>query len=122
MAAKSLHHTELRVWQKGMDLLVLVYELTEAFPRREMYGLAAQTRRAVVSVPANIAEGNGRLHRGDYIHHLSFANGSIQEVDTLLRAAVRLGYLTAEMVQDAIARCAELGRMLSALIAKLRSL
>lgn len=105
-----------------MDLVVMVYKLTAGFPRDERFGLIAQARKAAVSVPANIAEGHGRLHRGDYIHHLSFANGSLREIDTHFRAAIRLAFIDAESCKPVLALCDELGRMISALIRKLRSI
>jgi len=64
---------DLRVWQLGMDLVQVVYEMTRAFPQSESYGLTSQMRRAVVSVPSNIAEGQTRQHLGEYLNHLSMA-------------------------------------------------
>src|SRR5581483_2372738 len=75
-AGKIRSYRDLIVWQRGMDLIVLSYKIAKRLPPIEMYGLASQIRRAAVSVPANIAEGHGRHHRGEYVHHLSFANGS----------------------------------------------
>jgi four helix bundle protein len=75
-------YRELLVWQKAMELTVLVYRLTEGFPKREIYGLAAQIRRAGVSVPSNIAEGYGRGSRREYIQFLSIAQGSLKELET----------------------------------------
>jgi len=81
------------VWGRAMDLVVETYRLTEAFPREEKYGLVQQLRRAAVSVPSNIAEGHGRDHLGDYLHHLSIANGSLMEVETQVLIAGRMAYL-----------------------------
>jgi len=86
-------YRDLRVWQKGMDLVVTSYEATKQFPQSELYGLASQIQRAAVSIPANIAEGHGREHLGDYMHHLSMANGSLMELETHFLLAERLGYL-----------------------------
>jgi four helix bundle protein len=122
MAAKRLHHTDLLVWQKGMDLVVSVYALTRRFPKDERFGLTVQARRAAVSIPSNIAEGHGRLHRGDFVHHLSMANGSVQELDTLCRTAIRLNYVTGADAAPRVAQCEELGRMLSGLIRRLRAI
>jgi four helix bundle protein len=61
-------YRDLRVWQKGMDLVVTSYEVTKQFPHSELYGLVSQIRRAAISIPANIAEGHGREHLGDYLH------------------------------------------------------
>jgi four helix bundle protein len=74
---------KLEVWQDGIELAVEIYQLTEPFPVWERYGLTSQLRRAGVSVPSNIAEGYGRATRGEYLNHLSVANGSLNEVDTL---------------------------------------
>ncbi|HVN82540.1 MAG TPA: four helix bundle protein, partial [Terriglobia bacterium] len=68
-------YRDLLVWQRAMDLVIQCYEFTERFPKSELYGLASQIQRAVTSIPANIAEGHGRDHLGDYLHHLSIASG-----------------------------------------------
>lgn len=86
-------HRELTVWSKSMDVAVQVYQLTERFPRTEMYRLTSQVTRAAASVPANIAEGNGRASRRDYAHFLAIAKGSLNETETFLFLAIRLGYL-----------------------------
>ena len=86
-------YRDLLVWGRAMDLVVETYRLTEAFPREEKYGLVQQLRRAAVSVPSNIAEGHGRDHLGDYLHHLSIANGSLMEVETQVLIAGRMAYL-----------------------------
>lgn len=87
---------DLLVWQRSVGLAISVYEATERFPRREIYGLAVQLRRAAVSVPSNIAEGHGREHLGDYLHHLSIANGSLMELETQIVIASQLAYLSAD--------------------------
>jgi four helix bundle protein len=90
-------HRGLDVWKKAMDMVVAVYELTSEFPAQERYGLSSEMQRAAVSVPANIAEGYGRLHRGDYVHHLSIASGSLAELETHITLAVRLGFVGQEV-------------------------
>jgi four helix bundle protein len=112
---------DLLVWQKAIDLAVSIYKLTEALPRREDFGRKSQARRAAASNPANIAEGHGRDHIGDYLRHLSVAKGSLAELETHLLLAVRLGYFTEQQVKDALLSADEIGRMLSELSAKLRS-
>jgi four helix bundle protein len=72
-------YRDLIVWQKAMDLVVESYRLSRLLPKSEVYGLGSQLQRAAVSVPANIAEGQGREHLGEYVHHLSIANGSLME-------------------------------------------
>ena len=87
-------HRDLIVWQKAMDLVVSVYRESETFPKTEIYGLTSQIRRAVVSIPANIAEGQGRRLTGEYIQFLGNARGSLLEVDTHLEIACRLGFMS----------------------------
>jgi four helix bundle protein len=81
------------VWQKAKALAVLVYQQTESFPKSETYGLSSQIRRAAVSVSSNIAEGQGRLTRGEFIHFLGMARGSLLELETQLSIAVDLGFV-----------------------------
>jgi len=119
MAIKS--YRDLQVWQKAMDLVVESYKVANLFPKNEAYGLATQIQRAAVSIPANIAEGHGREHLGDYLHHLSCANGSLMEPETHLLIASRLSYITESQVESVLKRTAELGRMLAGLISKLKS-
>ena len=110
---------DLRVWQVGMELSISCYRLTKGFPSDERYGLISQIRRASVSVPANIAEGYGRGNPGDNHRHLSIAQGSLKELETLLELAVRLGY-TSEAVNRILAECDALGKMMRELIAAVK--
>lgn len=84
---------QLDVWKRAMDLVTEVYRATKGFPKEETYGLMAQVRRAVVSVPSNIAEGQGRRSTKEFLNHLSYARGSLMEVRTQLEVAARLDYL-----------------------------
>lgn len=118
MALKS--YRELEVWQRSMDLVVDVYRLTRAFPGDERYGLTSQVRRAAVSVPANIAEGYERTHRGDYLRHLSIARGSLAEVETHLAIATRLKLVQREETLETWNSTQEIGRMLRRLIQSLK--
>ena len=108
-------YRDLLVWQQAVELAICVYDATETFPQREMYGLTAQLRRGAVSVPSNIAEGHGRHHLGDYLHHLSIANGSLMELETQLVIASRRGYLAADRERQLSGHSAEVGRMLAGL-------
>ena len=83
----------IKAWQHADDLSVLVYSKTMSFPKEELYGITSQLRRAVVSVPANIAEGSSREHKREYLHFLYIARGSIAETEYLLHLSKRLGYL-----------------------------
>jgi len=103
-----------------MDLVESVYQVTRSFPRHEVYGLTAQLRRAAVSVPSNIAEGHGRRHLGDYLHHLSIANGSLFELETHLLLAQRLTYVLPAEAETASRLSGEVGRMLAGLARALR--
>jgi four helix bundle protein len=110
----------LRVWQRSMDLVVESYRISASFPKHEIYGLTSQLRRAAVSVPANIAEGHGRRHMGECLHHLSIANGSLRELETHVRIASRLQYLTDTDLQAILRSAAEVARMLHGLASALR--
>jgi four helix bundle protein len=114
------HYRDLQVWQKAMDLVVQVYRLTRALPTQEKYGLTSQMQRAAVSVPANVAEGHARTHRGDYLHHLSIARGSLAELETHLTLAVRLNLLAREATLPVWNLAQEVGRLLNGLINALK--
>jgi len=115
-------YRDLLVWQRGIDLVECVYQATRSFPRQEVYGLTAQLRRAAVSVPSNIAEGHGRDHLGDYLHHLSIANGSLMELETQVVVARRLGYVTTDLESSLLRDSGEVGRMLAGLSRSLKRL
>lgn len=121
MLAAIRTYRDLLVWQKAMDLVVAAYESVKRLPGHEQYGLISQIQRAAVSIPANIAEGHGRRHRGDYLHHLSIARGSLLELETHFLIAGRLKYLQANDVQLILESTDELGRMISGLILKLKN-
>ena len=113
------HYKDLIVWQKAMDLVCLTYEATKPFPREELYGLTNQIRRAVVSVPSNIAEGQARKSTAEFRHFLSIARGSMAEVETQLIIAMRLNYLQDSQVREVMLAHEEVSKMLSAMMAKL---
>jgi four helix bundle protein len=113
-------YRELLVWQKSMDLVVKSHELAKRLPPNEIYGLSRRIQRAAVSVPANIAEGYGRHHRGDYLHHISIANRSLKELETHFLIAQRLSYLREDQIEPALQLASEVGRMLRALAQGLR--
>jgi four helix bundle protein len=109
-------YRELDVWKVAIDLVEQVYMLTRGFPAEEKFGLVAQMRRAAVSIPAKIAEGYGRTHRGDYLHHLSIARGSLLELETHLVISVRLALAAGDQTQPIDAAIDRVGRMLYKLI------
>jgi four helix bundle protein len=113
-------YRDLIAWQKSMDLVEKIYECTKAFPREEIYGLTAQLRRAAVSIPSNIAEGQARHSQPEFKHFLTHARGSLVEVETQIQIANRLKYLSTAAAQAILDQCAELGRILNALIAAIK--
>ena len=115
-----MQYKELMVWQKAMDLTTEVYRLTRKLPNEELYGLTNQLRRAVVSIPSNIAEGNARFSTKDYLRFLSMARGSKAEVETQLLLCVRLDYLAQEDIEASLSLLNEIERMLNSMITKLR--
>jgi four helix bundle protein len=119
MAIRS--YRDLQVWQRAMDLVVESCKIVNLLPKNEVYSLATQIQRAAVSIPANIAEGHGREHLGDHLHHLSCANGSLMELETHFLIARRLSYITETQLQVVLDNAAELGRMLAGLISKLKA-
>jgi four helix bundle protein len=118
MAVKN--YSELIAWQKAMDLVEMVYRTSFAFPKEEVYGLRIQLRRAAVSIPSNIAEGQGRLTTGEFLHFLSIANGSLKELETQLMIAGRLGYLAPQEQSGLSELTAEVGRLIKGLIRSLQ--
>lgn len=111
---------ELNAWQKAVDMTLSVYKLTGQFPASERFGLTDQLRRAAVSVASNIAEGYGRSTRGEYIQFLGHARGSNCEVETQLVIASALGLGDQSDMKRAENTCAEVSRLLGALIKSLR--
>ncbi len=109
-------YTDLVAWQRAMDLVEAVYDLTGRFPRHELYGLTSQARRAAVSVAANIAEGQGRRTSKEFVHALSVAHGSLRELETLLRVAERLRYIDAGVCDRLLGEASETGKVLVGLM------
>jgi four helix bundle protein len=108
-------YRELIAWQKAVDLVVALYEAAKGFPREELNGLTAQLKRAVVSVPCNIAEGQARRTAKDFCHFLSIAYGSLREVETQLVVASRLSFLAADRLPPLMERAGEVGRLINGL-------
>jgi four helix bundle protein len=106
---------DLRVWQIGIELVRIVYELTSRFPRNEVYGLASQMQRATVSVPSNIAEGHARESTKEYLQHLSIAQASLAELETQVEIAKQINYISEADSSQMIERISSLGRQLFAL-------
>jgi len=113
---KVKNYQELIVWQKAMDLVEDVYKSSRDFPREEIYALTSQIRRAAVSIPSNIAEGQGRRTTLDFLRHLSIAYGSLREVETQILIARRLSYVEQTRVDDVMDLAGEVGRLLNGLM------
>lgn len=107
---------DLKVWQRSIELCVLVYKITGRFPVEELYGLTSQLRRASVSVASNIAEGYGRANRGDFRRFLGIARGSILEIETQLAIAKELGLVSSASLTPVEAKVEEIGKMLWSLM------
>ena len=110
-----MKYSDLRVWQEAMDLVTDIYQVTRRFPTEEKFGLARQMQRAAVSVPSNIAEGQGRKSTPAYTNHLSIAFGSLMELETQIQIALRLAYAGEDDVTQLLAKTSHVGKMLSAL-------
>ena len=119
-AMSLLHYRELTAWQKSMALVTRVYALSKAFPLDERFGLTSQIRRASISVPSNIAEGQGRDSTREFIHHLSIAYGSLMEVETQILIGRDLGYLERQVAATFLEESAETGRIINGLVRSLR--
>jgi four helix bundle protein len=108
-------YRQLIAWQKAMELVKLVYELTDDFPTDERFGLTLQIRKAVVSIASNIAEGQGRNSTKEFINHLSIAYGSLMETETQTLVAEMRAYSTPEKCSGVMAKAAEVGRLINGL-------
>ncbi|HLL89604.1 MAG TPA: four helix bundle protein [Tepidisphaeraceae bacterium] len=115
------NYKELIAWQRAMDLVEAVYRVTRGFPRDEIYALTNQLRRAAVSIPSNIAEGQGRGGTAEFIHFLNVSYGSLQELETQLLIAERLGYVEAAALAAPQDLAAEVCRLVSGLLRSLQS-
>ena len=121
MSDRVRNYRDLIVWQRAMDLVEEIYRATKSWPQSEVYGLISQTQRAAVSVPANIAEGQGRGGDREFCRHLAIAHGSLRELETHIKIGERLGYLPAENASLLLERANDVGRLIQGLLRKLRS-
>jgi len=119
MKNETRSYKDLIVWQKGIALAKLVYRLTRKYPNEEKFGLVAQMRRAVVSIPSNIAEGQARHTTGEFIQFISNAEGSLAELDTQLILSVELEFCSTTTAEAAFDLLSEVRKMLNALRRKL---
>ncbi len=112
---------DLQVWQRSMELTLVVYRLTQKFPREEVYGLTSQLRRCAVSIPSNIAEGQGRLNTREFKQFLGIARGSNCELQTQLEIARKLGFGDTSLINEAEGLAHEVGRMIFTILGRLRA-
>ena len=117
---KIKHFKELKVWQKGIEIVKDIYEITKRFPKEETYGLTAQMRRSAISIPSNIAEGFKRYHAKEYKQFLYIAPGSIAELETQIVIAKEVGLLECAEMDAMNEKLDYTSKMLSSLISKLR--
>jgi four helix bundle protein len=113
-------YRDLVVWNKAMELVMEIYRLTQTFPKEEIFGLLSQLRRAAVSIPSNIAEGQGRLTRGEFRVFLGNARGSLSELETQILIARKLDYLNESDADGLMERSSEVGRILNGLIGSMK--
>ena len=114
-------YRDLVAWQKAMKFVTEIYSVTQRFPNEERFGITNQLRRAAVSIPSNIAEGQARFSQREFHHFLSQARGSLVEIETQLLIASDLKYLPVAKAKDLLATADELGRILNGLIASIKS-
>src|SRR6266404_6670937 len=119
MEKKTQSYKDLVVWQKGIALAKAIYQLTVKFPGEEKFGLVSQMRRAAVSIPSNIAEGQARHTTGEFIQFISHAEGSVAELNTQLVLAIELGFCSNERTAPTAELMEHLRRMLNGLRRKL---
>ncbi len=113
--SKPQGYRDLLVWQKGIALAKMIYQVTEKFPSEEKFGLISQMRRAAVSIPSNLAEGQARHTTGEFVLSISHAEGSLAELETQMILAVELGFATPDKTKICTNAMEELRRMLNSL-------
>ena len=116
---KSKSYKDLIVWQKACEVAIIVYEITENFPRQELFGLASQMQRASVSVASNIAEGSKRGTKKDFINFLRIAQGSLAELETQISILKKISFGKSIPVENIVQSIDGTNRLLSALIISL---
>jgi four helix bundle protein len=114
-------HKKLDAWKESMNLVILIYELTKQFPRNEVVGLTSQLRRAVISIPGNVAEDAARQTRREFVQFLYIARGSLSEVDTYIEIARRLGYIEKGSIAMVEEKMVDVDKIITGLIKSLKS-
>ncbi|OGP72030.1 MAG: four helix bundle protein [Deltaproteobacteria bacterium RBG_13_58_19] len=118
--AKLKSFRDLVAWQKAMDLVTEVYRVSQGFPKEEVYGLTGQMRRAAVSVPSNLAEGQGKASTGEFQQFLGHAKGSLAELVTQIIIARNLRYLEDQKAEALLQLTAEVGKLINGLVSSLK--
>ena len=113
------HFKDLIAWQKAMNLVTAIYEATQLFPKHEIFGLTSQIRRAAVSIPSNIAEGQSHYSKKEFLHFLRHSRGSLAELETQLLIAKQVNYLPTPKAEELLVQADEVSRILSGLMASL---
>ena len=121
MQTKTRSYKDLLAWQKGIELAKIAYQLTRNYPSEEKFGIVAQMRRAAVSIPSNLAEGQARHTTREFIQFISHAEGSVAELDTQLILSVELNFCTEDQAESAFGLINELRQMLNVLRRKFPS-
>jgi four helix bundle protein len=114
-------YRDLVIWNKAMELVTEIYRMTQGFPKEELFGLTSQIRRAAVSVPSNIAEGKGRLSKGEFRQFLGNARGSLAELETQILIAQNLQYLHGAEANRLLAMVEEVGKVLNGLLSAVKN-
>jgi four helix bundle protein len=120
MKQETQSYKDLVVWQKGISLAKAIYQLTAPFPAEEKFGLVSQMRRAAISIPSNIAEGQARHTTGEFIQFISHAEGSTAELETQLILSIELGFADANRAKSTFVLLDDIRRMLNGLRRKLQ--
>ena len=113
-------YRDLLAWQKAMELITQIYRVSQKFPSEEMYGIVSQMRRAAISIPSNIAEGQGRLTKGEFIQFLGIARGSLLELETQILVAQNLHYLNEPTLKNLLGLTSEVGRLVNGLLSAIK--
>lgn len=113
-------YKRLKVWEEAHKLVLLIYKVTELFPKQEIFGLTPQLRRAVVSITANIVEGHVKHSKKEFLHHLDFSNGSLVEVEYYFELARDLRYISENQYQELELQRIIVGNLLHGLIRSLK--
>ncbi len=116
------NYQDLIAWQKSMALVEKVYAETRQFPQEELYGISSQLRRAAVSIPSNIAEGEGRGGKKEFLRYLTFAYGALREVETQILICQRLAFLNHQTTLCLLGVCNEIGKLINGLKRKNQSI